>query len=261
MTAYNTIGYKYNSTRAADPFIAQTLYNLLHPVSGGLYLDIGCGTGNYTTALANMGMKLYGVDPSSVMLNEAKAKTDAVQWHIGNAEQIPFNEGFFDGALATLTLHHWDSLDKGFAELHRVLKPNGRMVVFAAIADLTAKFWLKHYFPKMLEASTKKEPKYSAVVNAVESAGFKIAATQKYYIQDDLQDKFLYVGKNNPHLYFDAQIRSGISSFAQLSLKEEVEKGLEKLKADIDSGAFDAIHRQYHSTAGDYLFILLEKQA
>lgn len=259
MTAYNSIGYKYNSTRTADPLIAQTLYDLLQPQPDGVYLDIGCGTGNYTAALANMGVHLHGIDPSSVMLDEAKAKSNAVQWHIGNAENIAFCDAFFDGAIATLTLHHWDSLDKGFAELYRVLKPQSRMVIFAAISDLTEKFWLKHYFSKMLAASTKKEPKYSAVASAVEGAGFKIKATKKYYIQDDLQDKFLFVGKNNPQLYFDAQIRSGISSFAQLSLKDEVEEGLEKLKSDIDSGAFEAIHRKYHSDDGDYMFIVIEK--
>lgn len=259
MIAYNSIGHQYNSTRTADPLIAQTLYDLLQPQPNGVYLDIGCGTGNYTVALANKGVHLHGIDPSNVMLDEAKAKSNAVQWHIGNAENIAFSDAFFDGALATLTLHHWDSMDKGFVELYRVLKPQSRMVIFAALSDLTEKFWLKHYFPKMLEASTKKEPKYSAIVSAVEGAGFKIASTQKYFVQDDLQDKFLFVGKNNPNLYFDAQIRSGISSFAQLSLKDEVEAGLEKLKADIDSGVFENIHRQYHSEDGDYMFIVIEK--
>jgi SAM-dependent methyltransferase len=259
MTTYNTIGHQYNATRTADPYLAHILFELLQPQPQGTYLDIGCGTGNYTIALANKGVKMYGVDPSTVMLDEAKAKSNAVHWQIGNAEQLPFADEFFDGAMATLTLHHWDSLDKGFAELYRVLKPQSRMVIFAAIGDLTQHFWLNNYFPKMLQASVNKEPKYSAVEGAVAKAGFKLTATQKYYIQDDLQDKFMYVGKNQPHLYFDEQIRQGISSFAQLSLKEEVEQGLAQLKNDIDNGTFEAVKNRYNDANGDYLFMVIEK--
>jgi ubiquinone/menaquinone biosynthesis C-methylase UbiE len=259
MTVYNSIGQGYNQTRKADPYLAQTLHNLLQPKPYGIYLDIGCGTGNYTIALAEKGVMLHGVDPSEVMLNEAKAKSNAVQWHLGSAEQIPFNDDFFDGAIATLTLHHWDSLEKGFKEIHRVMKPNTKMVVFAAISDLTEKFWLQHYFPKMSAAATRKEPKYAAVENAVRQAGFKIAQIEKYFIQDDLQDQFLYAGKNNPKLYLNPNVRSGISSFAQLSLKEEVEQGLKQLKADIESGNFENISKQYPSEDGDYMFIVLEK--
>lgn len=134
MTTYNTIGLNYNTTRRADPFIAQTLYDILQPQPNGQYLDIGCGTGNYTIELANRGVIIHGVEPSDVMLNEARAKNNQVQWHLGNAENIPFADNYFDGAIATLTLHHWDSLEKGFAELHRVLKPQGKIVVFAAIS-------------------------------------------------------------------------------------------------------------------------------
>ncbi len=259
MTAYNSIGQGYNQTRKTDPYLAQTLYNLLQPTPYGIYLDIGCGTGNYTIALAEKGVMLHGVDPSAVMLNEAKAKSNAVQWHLGNAEQIPFDNNFFDGAVATLTLHHWDSLEKGFKEIYRVMKPNAKMVFFAAISDLTEKFWLQHYFPKMLAASIKKEPKFSAVENAVHQAGFKINQIEKYFVQDDLQDQFLYAGKNNPKLYFDPNVRGSISSFAQLSLKDEVEEGLKQLEADIESGAFEGIRKQYPSEDGDYMFIVLEK--
>lgn len=259
MTAYNTIGQGYNQTRKADPFIANTLHTLLQPNPYGVYLDIGCGTGNYTVALAEKGVMLHGVDPSEVMLNEAKIKSNAVQWHLGGAEQIPFSDDFFHGAIATLTLHHWNSIENGFREIKRVLKPNSRFVIFAAISDLTEKFWLRHYFPKMLEASVRKEPKLSTIENAAKAAGLKIIMQEKYFIQDDLQDQFLYVGKNNPNKYFDESVRSGISSFAQLSLKQEVEEGLQKLKTDVDSGQFETIRKQYESDLGDYLFLVLEK--
>lgn len=259
MTAYNTIGQGYNQTRKADPFITQALYNLLTSKPNGTYFDVGCGTGNYTVALADKGVNLYGIDPSSIMLEQAKAKSNKVQWVLGNAESLPFDDNHFDGGMATLTLHHWDSIEKGFTEIRRVLKPNAQLVVFAAISDLTEQFWLKHYFPKMLEASVKKEPKLSIIEDAAKASGLNIITKEKYFVQDDLQDQFLYVGKNNPQLYFNETVRNGISSFVQLSLQEEVEQGLLQLKTDVDSGEFKAVQKQYENDLGDYMFIVLSK--
>ena len=48
---YNDIGKTYDSTRKADPMIVKTLLNLLNPETSGLYLDLACGSGNYTVAL------------------------------------------------------------------------------------------------------------------------------------------------------------------------------------------------------------------
>lgn len=259
MTTYNTIGHQYNATRTADPYLAHILFELLQPQPQGTYLDIGCGTGNYTVKLANEGINMVGVEPSTLMLEQAKAKSEAVQWQLGSAENIPFKDNYFDGAMGTLTIHHWTDLPKAFAELHRVLKPGSRLVIFTSTAEQMKGYWLNHYFPKMLGRSIEQMPAYTAIESAVSQAGLGIATTQKYFVKDDLQDKFLYVGKNNPNLYFDEQIRHGISSFAALSFKEEVEQGLEQLRADIDNGQFGTVKSRYSDIDGDYLFIVIEK--
>ncbi|GEM_PF-6650513 len=71
----------------------------------------------------------------------------------------------------------------------------------------------------------------------------EITDIEKYFIKDDLQDCFLYVGKNNPNRYFDETIRHEISSFSSLTNIEEVKQGLSKLKNDIDNQSFDKIKR------------------
>jgi ubiquinone/menaquinone biosynthesis C-methylase UbiE len=71
---YNKIGSEYNTTRKADPYIAEKIYNFLAPEEGKTYLDIGCGTGNYTVKLEEMGVDFIGVDPSEVMLERASIK-------------------------------------------------------------------------------------------------------------------------------------------------------------------------------------------
>ncbi|MEO8399790.1 MAG: class I SAM-dependent methyltransferase, partial [Ignavibacteriaceae bacterium] len=76
----------------------------------------------------------------------------------------------------------------------------------------------------------------------------------------DLEDLFLYSGKHNPEQYFNPQIRKGISFFSLFVNKDEIEKGMEKLKADIDSGKINDVIKSYENDLGDYLFVVGEKQ-
>src|SRR5436189_6125998 len=113
MAIYDTIGTSYNSTRRADPYIAGRMHEFLSVTEGGLYLDIGCGTGNYLRSLTDMGAKFYGVDPSEFMLAEARRKNPDATFIHAKAEHIPLMDGCFSGALAMFTLHHWEDKLQG----------------------------------------------------------------------------------------------------------------------------------------------------
>lgn len=256
---YDKIGKGYNSTRRADPYLTEKIFFLLRPESNGLYLDIGCGTGNYTTALADKGLNFVGVEPSEKMLNVARVRKQNVNWLKGTAEQIPADDKVFDGIVATLTIHHWTDLKKAFIEISRVLSDNGRIVLFTSTPDQMKGYWLNYYFPKMLHHSIIQMPSLNNMGEAIEKAGLKISGIEKYSIKDDLQDCFLYVGKNRPECYFDEQIRQGISSFSSLANIEEVNQGLNKLRNDIDNKSFENIKMSYENDSGDYLFIIIEK--
>ncbi|MBV8391235.1 MAG: class I SAM-dependent methyltransferase, partial [Mucilaginibacter sp.] len=194
---YDNIGKGYNSTRQADPYLAERLYDLLLPQKGALYIDIGCGTGNYTTALTSKGLAFYGIEPSEEMLKIARSGKNDVKWFIGTAENIPTEDALFDGAIATLTIHHWADLVKAFHEINRVLKPEATLVLFTATPSQMRGYWLNHYFPVMLERSIAQMPSLEVVVNALIDAGFMISNTEKYFITPDLQDHFLYSGKHD----------------------------------------------------------------
>jgi ubiquinone/menaquinone biosynthesis C-methylase UbiE len=258
-TLYNSIGSEYNSTRQADPYIAEKLLQFLSPKTNELYLDIGCGTGNYTIALANEGLKFYGVEPSEKMLNIAKSGNHEINWLIGQAEQIPTDNNVFNGCIATLTIHHWADIEKAFKELYRVLKGNGKIVFFTSTPEQMQGYWLNHYFPKMLKDAIKQMPSFETIKKAAANAGFAIKATEKYFVKDNLKDCFLYVGKNRPELYFDETIRKGISSFSASSNIEEVSKGLSSLYKDVEKGEFRNIQSKFNNDSGDYLFIIAEK--
>lgn len=258
---YDRIGLNYNSTRIADPYIGDRLYELLQPVKNKVYLDIGCGTGNYTISLAERGLSLVGIDPSELMLAKANGRNENVQWLAGSAEQIPIDDNVIDGAMATLTLHHWGNLDIGFEEIARVLKPNTPFVIFSSTPEQMKGYWLNHYFPKMLEASILQMPSLDRIKAAATKTGFIIEELEKYFIQPDLQDHFLYVGKHHPEQYFQEEIRNGISSFTALANSEEVNEGLNRLRNDIDSNKFEKIKSEYQNELGDYLFIRMRKQS
>jgi len=258
-TKYSKIGINYNQTRKADSHLTEQLLKHLNPSNNGLYLDIGCGTGNYTSALQKKGFQFIGIDPSIEMLQKAQSQNKNIQWQIGSAEKTDLSDHSIDGIIGTLTIHHWTNLVKAFSELNYILKPNGRIVIFTSTPQQMKGYWLNHYFPKMLEDSILQMPTLETVEKAINTAGLKITATETYTIKPDLKDQFLYCGKQNPELYFDESIRHGISSFSALANLEEVENGLSELRTDIDTRKIDEIIKSYENNFGDYLYIIAEK--
>ncbi len=256
---YNKIGVGYNTTRKADPHIAGRLFSLLAPENGKTYMDIGCGTGNYTIKLSEMGADFIGVELSELMLEEARSKSDLVTWVHGNAESIPLANSSIDGAVGTLTIHHWGNLERGFSEVARVLKPGSLFVIFSFTPEQKQGYWLNHFFPEIMERSRNISVPLTAVNNAATKAGMTIVQTEKYFVKDDVEDMFGYCGKNNPELYFDPLIRKGISWFSTLKNKDEETNGLRHLRESIDTGEFEQIRKQYENEEGDYLFIVLRK--
>lgn len=227
--------------------------------ASGTYLDIGCGTGNYTIEFSRRGVKMIGIDPSEAMLSIARTRNNTVQWVNGKAESLSLPDNSVDGVLAILTTHHWTNQDKGYAELGRVMKPGGRLVIFTATPEQMRKYWLSHYFPTMLRDSGKHMLPLETIEENLKKGGFDTITSEKYFVTNDLQDLFLQSGKHNPSSYLDEQVRRGISSFQTAKNPEEVTTGLERLRTDIASGAIDDVVKTYESDAGDYLFVSAQK--
>jgi ubiquinone/menaquinone biosynthesis C-methylase UbiE len=252
---YDRIGAGYDARRRAAPGIVARLRELLPPDPTGRFLDLGCGTGNYTRALAQGGGAWVGVDASEVMLSAARARGDGIAWHLANVAALPFPDAVFDAAVSTLALHHFDDLEAAFREARRVLR-GGPLVLFACERGRTQGFWLRAYFPRMFERMVEMGPSEAEMRTALEAAGFTSIETEPWSIPDDLVDHFLYAGKLRPELYFDPALRAGISCFANQSTPEEVDEGLARLRADIDSGRFEEVAAAHPTQDGDYLFLV-----
>lgn len=256
---YDRIGAGYDATRRPDPYITQRLIYHLNGQAGGNYLDVACGTGNYTLSLAKAGLKMAGIDQSSRMIDTARIKESAVSWYVGSAEALPFPDGAFAGAVCTLAIHHFPALQPAFQEIARVLG-QGRFVLFTSTPDQMRGYWLNEYFPQMMARSAEQMPRLEAILQSLGKVGLRAIYTEPYEVREDLQDLFLYSGKHRPAVYLDPRIRAGSSSFASLADPHEVEHGCRRLAEDIECGRISEVIASYHHEEGDYLFVVAEQQ-
>lgn len=173
MTApiYNMIGVTYDVTRRADPEILAKLIQHLSPKQEGKYLDIGCGSGNYTHALFNTGIEMVGIDISEEMLSKAKDKNNSIKWVHGDARQMPFPKNSFDGAICVLATHHIKDLKAAFQEVFRVVR-EGYFVIFTSFPEQMKMYWLNHYFPYMMKRAQDNMVSYEKIKEALSGAGF-----------------------------------------------------------------------------------------
>jgi len=95
-------------------------------------LDVACGTGDLAIELARRvgtGGEVIGSDFAEEMLERARAKDPGLIWEWGNALELPYASGRFDAATVGFGARNFSDLERGLAEMTRVVKPGGRVVV------------------------------------------------------------------------------------------------------------------------------------
>ena len=254
---YDRIGIGYDTTRRADPHLTDRLVSLLGARPGDRVLDVACGSGNYTLALADRGLRMTGVDRSPRMIAAAREKSAALDWALSDAAALPLADGSVDGVICTLAMHHFDDRLAALREMCRVLR-RGRLVVFTASREQMHGYWLNAYFPVAMARSIEQMPDTRQMADAMRAAGFQRVREEPYTIRPDLRDFFLYSGKHRPEIYLDPGVRAGISTFSYLADAAEIEGGCTRLASDIDSGRIHEVMRSFDNSLGDYLFMAAE---
>lgn len=97
-------------------------------------LDVGCGEGRFCRMLEAHGVDVVGLDPTKVLLEEARRRDPTGTYVEGVAERLPFAAGAFDLVVSYLSLIDIPDIAPAIAEMARVLAPGGRLL----IANLTS---------------------------------------------------------------------------------------------------------------------------
>jgi ubiquinone/menaquinone biosynthesis C-methylase UbiE len=126
---FDTVADSYDRVRphfpqAAIDWIVQSLD--LQP--GRDVLDLAAGTGRLTTELARTGARVIAVDPAPKMLDYIRRALPDVEVHEGTAQEIPLPDGAVD-AVTVAQAFHWFASEEALAEIHRVLRPDGRLLI------------------------------------------------------------------------------------------------------------------------------------
>lgn len=161
---------------------------LLSVEEGERVLEVGYGTGHSLVNLAAAGGRVTGIDVSEGMLAVARERVadaglaDRVRLLLGDARSMPFRGGRFDAAFASFTveLFEGDDLRLALAELRRVLRPGGRVVVVSLFdgggLPLRIYKWVHRSFPHLVDC----RPIRTAAV--LEGAGFQIGRWEQLSI-------------------------------------------------------------------------------
>jgi demethylmenaquinone methyltransferase / 2-methoxy-6-polyprenyl-1,4-benzoquinol methylase len=96
---------------------------------GDRVLDACCGTGDLALAALDAGARVTGLDFSERMLERARRKSAEVDWVQGDALALPFADASFDAATVGFGVRNLDDLERGLAELRRVLRTGGRVAI------------------------------------------------------------------------------------------------------------------------------------
>jgi malonyl-CoA O-methyltransferase len=124
----------------------------LGALSGKRVLDAGCGKGRFARVFLEQepGAELWGLDISEEML---RFVPKGIQTRAGSLTDLPFENDFFDGLYATESLEHAVEIETAVAEICRVVKPGGRIVVI----DKNAQHWGRLQTPDWERWFTRKE--------------------------------------------------------------------------------------------------------
>jgi hypothetical protein len=222
--AYDQIGVGYGEVRQPDPRIAAHIEAALGDAQ--TVLNVGAGTGSYEP----VDCEVIAVEPSSEMIAQRPVGSAPVVQ--ASAEALPFDDDSFDAAMAIITVQHWADVAAGLAEMIRVSRERVLVLTFDGPA-MAAMWMVQDYIPRLLEIHTELMPPITELKAALPGARVEPVPVPRL-----CRDGFFCALWDRPEMHLDPQVRRG-SSVWHLTAPEETERGLQALRADLESGTWD----------------------
>lgn len=107
----------------------EDVLNLLKLSSRDKVLDVGCGSGLFCRLAHKKGADVTGIDACSPLLEEAKRRDSTINYIIGEMEELPFEDNYFDVVCAFNSIQYAESVENAIVEFKRVLKDSGKLVI------------------------------------------------------------------------------------------------------------------------------------
>lgn len=228
---YNRIAGEYAANRRIHAGVFQNLLEVGRVEPGSRLLEVGSGTGNYIIALQETtGCAAWGVDPSEGMLAQALARESSVRFGPGQAELLPFGDGFFDLIYSVDVIHHVQDKPAGYREMFRALKPGGRISTVTDSEDIIRRREpLASYFPETVEVELRRYPPVADLRAWMTAAGFTHISEVVVETRRELQDIRPY--------------REKAFSSLHLISEEAFRQGIARMEADLRSGPLPWVSR------------------
>ncbi|MHB8384774.1 MAG: class I SAM-dependent methyltransferase [Candidatus Binataceae bacterium] len=141
-------------------------------------VDIGCGTGRYSAALANhFDAHVIALDPSEKMLAEARKKVSPrVHYERASGEALPLADASMDLAFMSMVFHHFARPESVAQECRRVLRPNGAACLRAGTVERSDSYAYVSCFPSSRAILNKSLTSQARIESIFDGAGFRLVA-------------------------------------------------------------------------------------
>lgn len=229
---YGALEADYARYRQPEPVIMARIEQAL----GGArtIINVGAGSGSYEPG----DRQVTAVEPSAAMRAQRPSRlapaVDAM------AEALPFPDDHFDAAMATVTVHQWQDLERGLAEMRRVAI--GPVVILTCDPAAMGDYWLSDYAPGVRANEACRFPAIDRIVRALGPS----TRVEHVPVPLDCRDGFNEAYYGRPEKFLDRAARLACSSWSFLT-DEETAQFETHLAADLASGTWDRRYGHWRS--------------
>lgn len=224
---YGRIGDRYADYRRPDPRIAEAIVDALG--TARRVVNVGAGAGSYEPTDRDV----TAVEPSASMRAQRPAHLPpAVD---GVSEHLPFEDGAFDAAMATFSIHQWPDPAAGLREMRRVA--TGPVVILTCDPHLLDRFWLADYAPEIISTEARRYPTMDLVR---EHLGGE-TTVHPVPVPLDCWDGFNEAYYGRPEMLLDPAARRSCSAWSFIS-PQQTAAYTTTLRTILDDGSWDRRH-------------------